>query len=68
MFSKEFNKHDEKMTQDIEAIKELIENAENQAVITVNGVTYPTSYLWRKVAELALDLANEQEWFKYNEE
>ncbi|WP_308556775.1 hypothetical protein [uncultured Lactobacillus sp.] len=63
MFSKEFNRNDKEMTKTIKELKETIECAENEGVDIVDGVTYPTSYLWRNAAELALKLANIQDWF-----
>lgn len=63
MFSEEFEKHDKKMTALIEELKVTLESAENEGVEVIDGTTYPTSHLWRSVAELALELANKQEWF-----
>lgn len=40
----EFDKRDEKMTQDIETLKMLIESAENESTEIIDGVTYPTSH------------------------
>ena len=64
----EFDKRDEKMTQDIESLKSLIEGAENGSIEIIDGVTYPTSYIWREIAKIALDLANQQEWFESYED
>ena len=34
----------------------------------IDGVQYPTSYLWREVATTALKLANYADWFdRYDE-
>ena len=60
----EFDKRDEKMTQDIETLKMLIESAENESTEIIDGVTYPTSHIWREIAKNALDLADQQEWFE----
>ena len=64
----EFDKRDKKMTQDIETLKMLIESAENESTEIIDGVTYPTSYIWREIAKIALDLANQQEWFESYED
>ena len=47
----EFDKRDEKMTQDIETLKMLIESAENESTEIIDGVTYPTSHIWREIAK-----------------
>lgn len=60
----EFDKRDKKMTQDIETLKMLIESAENESTEIIDGVTYPTSHIWREIAKIALDLADQQEWFE----
>lgn len=64
----EFDKRDEKMTQDIKNLKMFIEDAENEGTDTVDGVTYPASHIWREIAQLALDLADQQEWFERYED
>lgn len=64
----EFDKRDEKMTQDIETLKMLIESAENEDWETIDGVTYGASHTWREIAQLALDLADQQEWFERYED
>lgn len=64
----EFDKRDKKMTQDIETLKMLIESAENESTEIIDGVTYPTSHIWREIAQLALDLADQQEWFERYED
>ena len=64
----EFDKRDKKMTQDIETLKMLIESAENESTEIIDGVTYPTSYIWREIAKNALDLADQQEWFERYED
>ena len=43
----EFDKRDEKMTQDIKTLKMLIESAENEGTEIINGVTYPASHTWQ---------------------
>ena len=64
----EFDKRDKKMTQDIESLKTLIEGAENESTEIIDGVTYPTSHIWREIAKNALDLADQQEWFERYED
>ncbi|MBW8014231.1 hypothetical protein E0712_07355 [Lactobacillus helveticus] len=60
---REYDKRDAQMTKDIDTLKELIENAENEGTETIDGVTYGAPHTWREVAQLALDLADQQEWF-----
>ena len=64
----EFEKYDKKMTQDISTLKRLVECAENEAPTIVDGITYPASHGWYEVAQLALDLADQQEWFERYED
>ena len=64
----EFEKYDKKMTQDISTLKRLVECAENEAPTIVDGITYPASHGWYEVAQLALDLADRQEWFERYED
>ena len=64
----EFEKYDKKMTQDISTLKRLVECAENEAPTIVDGTTYPASHGWYEVAQLALDLADQQEWFERYED
>lgn len=64
----DFDKRDKKMTQDIETLKMLIESAENESTEIIDGVTYPASHIWREIAKIALDLANQQEWFESYED
>ena len=64
----EFEKHDKKMTQDISTLKRLVECAENEAPTIVDGTTYSASHGWYEVAQLALDLADQQEWFERYED
>lgn len=59
----EFAKRDNRMSKDIDTLKALVDNAENQGWTTIEGVTYGASLAWREVAQLALDLADQQEWF-----
>ncbi|MGQ5709469.1 hypothetical protein [Lactobacillus sp. PSON] len=63
MFSKEFEENDKKMTNNIEELKQLIETAENDGFTVIDGKEYGSAHIWREVAEIALELANEQEWF-----
>ncbi|PLT11217.1 hypothetical protein CYJ79_05980 [Lactobacillus crispatus] len=64
----EFDKRDAKMSKDIRTLKELVECAENQGTITLDGVEYGASRAWVEVATLALRLSSEQEWFENNED
>lgn len=59
----EFAKRDNRMSKDIDTLKALVDNAESQGWTTIDGVTYGASYTWREIAQLALDLADQQEWF-----
>ena len=59
----EFNKKDQECEQLLGEIKTLVEDAENQSIVIIDGVKYPTSLLWRDVAATALELANYADWF-----
>lgn len=59
----EFNKKDQECEQLIDKLKDFVEDAENQSLVYVDGVHYPTSLLWRDVAKTALELADLAEWF-----
>lgn len=59
----ELNKKDEEYEQLVDKLKDLVEDAENQSLVYVDGVHYPTSLLWRDVAKTALELADLAEWF-----
>lgn len=59
----EFDKHDKEMTRSVQELKFLVDSAENQASEVVDGKWYPTPHVWRTIAEKALDLAKQQEWF-----
>ena len=56
------------MSRDIRTLKELVECAENQGTVTLDGVEYGASRAWVEVATLALQLSSEQEWFENNED
>lgn len=64
----EFDERDKKMTKDIKKLKMFIEDAENESTDIVDGVAYPASHIWREIAQLALDLADQQEWFERYED
>ncbi|MDM8290979.1 hypothetical protein QUW39_06650 [Lactobacillus crispatus] len=64
----EFDKRDKEMSRDIRTLKELVECAENQGTVTLDGVEYGASRAWVEVATLALQLSSEQEWFENNED
>lgn len=59
----EFDKRDKKMSKDIAEIRKFIDAAEDLEIEVVDGVEYPTAHIWKSVAEKALDLSNQQEWF-----
>lgn len=59
----EFAKRDSQMSKDIDTIKALVDNAENQGWETIDGIDYGVAHTWREIAQLALDLADQQEWF-----
>lgn len=59
----EFNKKDRECEQLLSKIKKLVADAENQSLVYVDGVNYPTTLLWRDVATTALELANYADWF-----
>lgn len=64
MYTEEdFDKRDKEMTRSVQKLKYLVDLAENQASEVVDGKWYPTSHVWRTIAEKALDLANKEEWF-----
>ena len=64
----EFTKRDKKMTAEIATMKDLIEHAENEGVEIIDGVTYSASHTWVEIAKMALDLAEQQEWFERYED
>ena len=59
----EWNKKDEEYEKLLDDLKDLVADAENQSLMFIDGVQYPTSYLWREVATTALKLANYADWF-----
>lgn len=59
----EFDKHDRKMSTLIDEVKDSLESAENKANLIIDKHAYPTSYIWRDIANLALKLADEEDWF-----
>ena len=64
----EYDKRDAQMSEDISTLKALIENAENGGWETIDGVNYGASHTWREIAQMALDLADQQEWFNRYED
>ena len=60
---REFDKHDKKMSNDISNLKKLVECGENQSCSVIDGVSYGASHTWYEVAQIALSLAEQQEWF-----
>lgn len=68
----EFAKKDAHCSEQIKRLKEMVELAESESNLTVDGVPEPVSTQWREVAEIALDLANNADWFDryyyYNDE
>lgn len=59
----EWNKKDEEYEKLLDDLKDLVADAENQGLVYVDGVHYPTSLLWRDVAKTALELADLADWF-----
>lgn len=64
----EITKCDEKLDEKIEKFRQLTEVAAGQGTITIDGVTYDSVSIWRMLAKEALDIAEQQEWFKNNED
>ena len=64
----EYNKRANQIDKDISTVKALVENAENEGWETIDGVTYGASHTWREIAQMALDLADQQEWFERDED
>ena len=64
----EYNKRANQIDKDISTVKALVENAENEGWETIDGVTYGASHTWREIAQMALDLADQQEWFERYED
>ena len=64
----EYNKRADQLDKDISTVKALIENAENEGWETIDGVTYGASHTWREIAQMALDLADQQEWIERYED
>lgn len=59
----EYDKRDKQMSKDISNLKKLVECGESQTCTIIDGVSYGASHSWYEVAQLALDLAEQQEWF-----
>ena len=64
----EYNKRANQIDKDISTVKALVENAENEGWETIDGVTYGASHTWREIAQMALDLADQQEWIERYED
>lgn len=64
----EYNKRANQIDKAISTVKALVENAENEGWETIDGVTYGASHTWREIAQMALDLADQQEWFERYED
>ena len=64
----EYNKRANQIDKYISTVKALVENAENEGWETIDGVTYGASHTWREIAQMALDLADQQEWFERYED
>lgn len=60
-------KREQKIENSIEELKNLEESAESQTDIVINGTSYPASHTWREIAKLALNIADQQEWFERND-
>ena len=59
----EWNKKDEEYEKLLDKLKDLVEDAENQSIVIIDGIKYPTSMLWHDIATTALELANYADWF-----
>ena len=59
----EYDKRDKQMSRNISNLKKLVECGENQSCSVIDGVSYGTSHTWYEVAQIALSLAEQQEWF-----
>ena len=59
----EWNKKDEEYEKLLDDLKDLVADAENQSIVIIDGVKYPTSMLWHDIATTALELANYADWF-----
>lgn len=59
----EFNKKDQECEQLIDKLKDLMGDAENESIVIIDGVKYPTSMLWHDIAATALEVANYYDWF-----
>lgn len=59
----EYDKRDKQMSKDISNLKKLVECGESQTCTIIDSVSYGASHSWYEVAQLALDLAEQQEWF-----
>ena len=64
----EYNKRADQLDKDISTVKALIENAENEGYETIDGVMYGASHTWLEIAQMALDLADQQEWIERYED
>ena len=65
---KEVRHHKEHIKDTIEHLEFYLDCAKNKNNVDEDGFIQPISYEWRKVAELALDLANESDFFDRYEE
>ena len=59
----EWNKKDEEYEKLLDDLKDLVADAENQSIVIIDGIKYPTSMLWHDIATTALELANYADWF-----
>ena len=59
----EWNKKDEEHEKLLDKLKDLVEDAENQSIVIIDGIKYPTSMLWHDIATTALELANYADLF-----
>ena len=60
---KEVRQHKEHIKLTIEQLEFYLDRAKNKNNVDEDVFMQPISYEWRKVAELALDLANECDFF-----
>lgn len=59
----EFYEHESTIEMLKKEIKADLENAKNEGNLIIDTVAYPTSYVWRNIAKLALRMADEEDWF-----
>ena len=59
----EFFEHESTVEKLKKEIKADLEKAKNEGNLIMDTVAYPTSYVWRNIAKLALKVADKEDWF-----